>query len=795
MIKEAEMGNFRGYSDKNNVIKFRPGINLVLGDNATGKSTIVTLILFNLLNKKIDVTKHEDYRTIEPEDLHSFVSKLLIAGIDGKDYTFEKEFSGKGSVKNRIFCEGKELKKYNQLEFSRSVDVQDFITEKFGARKEILEDVLIQGQDPTKLLWPVGNVTEVGKELSRLLRLEELQNIFSNAKSVENMLIEKAEEWRKKGIEVEGRIDERKLLPPQKYDALIKRLQSKRDKLKIKSANIESEINRVKSEKDTIQKQFNDLKKTSGVLSNSLEQIKLLKAEVKALRRPDASVEQLIQKKTKHNGIKQTLQGKLGDIRQKIGGIKSTEQTARRETRELLPQQKSNTEEYDRLVKELASLGILTLPETKREIKRLFKNNSERQVKLSEQIGGYKQSIKLENDYKNILSKAKANCPVCDTRLTPKQRMVIVAQKTKIIQKLKDQMEEGQEETEKAKKIVGLLDNFENTLKDIADVADRLSEAERIITSVERRLPFLEGKRVEMEDKIKSQESIISNIDDQISILEKFNTINILKNKTKELEVELKVLPKIEKGLIKVDLKIDGLNNRRMSVEGEIRELNPKIENAKDKLNDSEYWHDELSNIQYRTQTAYEFADEVRFAHEAAKLSLHEAFNNYCNMINSNFSWIWPRLYERTDLKQIELNVQIRETEEDYGQTLTAEVQLVRVDSKGNKLPFNAISSHGQRVLASIAFRVAFLNLLSKTSVPRILVLDEPTIWVDEKNRERLGQVLGTLVKEIKEGGIKIDQVIVVSHDSAFLNAIDPEASKYQCVKNSMGFCEVSMLS
>ena len=119
----------------------------------------------------------------------------------------------------------------------------------------------------------------------------------------------------------------------------------------------------------------------------------------------------------------------------------------------------------------------------------------------------------------------------------------------------------------------------------------------------------------------------------------------------------------------------------------------------------------------------------------------------------------------------------------------------MRVDSKGEELPFNTISNHGQRVLASIAFRIAFLNLLSKTNVPKVLVLDEPTIWVDEKNRERMAQVLGTLVKEIKEGGIKIDQVVVVSHDSAFLNAIDPEAIKHQCIKNSEGFCEVAKIS
>lgn len=113
---------------------------------------------------------------------------------------------------------------------------------------------------------------------------------------------------------------------------------------------------------------------------------------------------------------------------------------------------------------------------------------------------------------------------------------------------------------------------------------------------------------------------------------------------------------------------------------------------------------------------------------------------------------------------------------------------------KWEKIPFNTISSHGQRVLASIAFRVAFLHLLWRTSVPRILVLDEPTIWIDNRNRERLGELLANLVKEVKEGGIKLDQVIVVSHDPAFLNAIDPEGVKHTCYKNPEDFVRLPEL-
>jgi hypothetical protein len=42
----------------------------------------------------------------------------------------------------------------------------------------------------------------------------------------------------------------------------------------------------------------------------------------------------------------------------------------------------------------------------------------------------------------------------------------------------------------------------------------------------------------------------------------------------------------------------------------------------------------------------------------------------------------------------------------------------------------------------------------------------------------------------MKEGALELGQVIVVSHDLAFLIAIDPERVKYTSIKNEEDFCE-----
>ena len=151
ILKSAELENFRGYWDENNIVEFRPGVNLILGDNATGKSSIVMLIMFNLLHKKIDVAKYEDYRTIEPKDLGVYKAGLTLVGVDDKEYGVYKSFDGR-AVKTSVKCDGTELKKVGDLELARRDEVQFFILDRFGATEEILEHLLVQMQDPAKLL-------------------------------------------------------------------------------------------------------------------------------------------------------------------------------------------------------------------------------------------------------------------------------------------------------------------------------------------------------------------------------------------------------------------------------------------------------------------------------------------------------------------------------------------------------------------------------------------------------------------------------------------------------------------
>ncbi|MQY68865.1 MAG: AAA family ATPase [Hadesarchaea archaeon] len=791
LIKAAEMKNFRGYGDRNNVVKFSPGINLVLGDNATGKSSIVTLALFNLLHKKIDVGRFDEYRTLEPRDMGPFEATLTIMGRDGREYSIRKYLVGE-KVKWSIMCDGTELKKVGELEVvRRQADMQRFITDRLGTTEEILEDILIQTQDPVKLLWPVGRPKDVGAKLSKLFRFEALQRIYTNAKSSSSMLDGESKRCEEEIKRIERDIENLKLAPPEKYAKQRKLLERKRGAEERKKAKLESDAATLGENYDKLERKITGLEQKVGGLKKLDEQINRKRQEVEGKAKPKKTSDWLKAKEKSIDGQLRSLRTRLASASANVIEQNKVVKNATMKKDELVPKIEKDSEEYRSLVRALEENGVKVEFKNDRDADRFRKSQETERRGLEREIGGLESQTKIQVQYVNILKKAKANCPVCDTGLTKEQREKILREKSALVKELKAEIKRRSVKSKNAEKLVSLLEEVTSVLRKLGDLTQKLSQAERDLKSGEKKLPSLLKKEEAIKKKEEKLEQLLEKIRGNTQLAEAFENINRLNREIEALKKETKLLPKLKARSTKLKIRNEKLQGKLRKIEAKIGEFGPKIELVKQNEKNARVYYDRLAEAEKRHEVTCAFADEVKLACEAAKTSLHELLVEYRDMINHNLSWIWPMLYPRKDLPAVELEVKIEETEEGGEKTLVTETQLVRLGADGQKIPFNTISSHGQRVLASIAFRVSFLNLLWKTSVPRILVLDEPTIWVDNRNRERLGQLLANLVKEMKEGALKLDQVIVVSHDPAFLNAIDPEGVKHTCIKNEEGFCEV----
>jgi DNA repair exonuclease SbcCD ATPase subunit len=794
ILKSAELKNFRGYWDKNNTVEFRPGINLILGDNATGKSSIVALIMFSLLNKKIDVAKYEDYRTIEPKDLGVYRAGLTLIGTDDKEYSIYKSFDGR-AVRTGITCDGTELRKVGELELSRRDEAQSFILQRFGATAEMLEFLLVQMQEPAKLLWPVGEAREVGATLSKLLRFEPLQNVFTNAKSCQRLLLDKVAEFQKEAEDIQKQIEKLKLLPPRLYERKVQRLEKRKEAWEQEANKLEAEISKSKEVRDENEEVLDGLRKKQGSVGQLGELIANAREGLKEQKRPKETVAQIAAKRDLINEQLQRVSDSLENTARSIGSLRGTKAKAENESKTLIEEINGLSKKYSSLVSAVKDKGVDIEPKSALEAGKLRQARQTESQQLTEAIGGLREKEKAEAEYIEILSQAKANCPVCDTRLTVRQRREIIREKSELITKVKNEIKDKRRAEKDASEIAEVLDGIQQLLKDMSDRSGRLARHQREARAAEKRLEPL----VKRQDSTKSRQAKLKKrleeLENRVRVAEKFKNLKEWTNSLKAIKKELLALPRIESRVAKYKKKIERLETKQHQIENHAAALAPEIKAAKQSLENAKAWYDQLATSKKKAKVAQGFADEMGLVSDAAKAALHELFRSYGEMVNFSLRWIWPTLYPRSDLRQIELDVKIEEAEERGEKTLVTETRLTRLGADGQRIPFNTISSHGQRVLASIAFRVAFLNLLWKTSVPRILVLDEPTIWIDNQNRERLGQLLANLVKEVKEGGIKLEQVIIISHDPAFLNAIDPEGVKHICVKNEYGFCEVGTAS
>jgi exonuclease SbcC len=74
-------------------------------------------------------------------------------------------------------------------------------------------------------------------------------------------------------------------------------------------------------------------------------------------------------------------------------------------------------------------------------------------------------------------------------------------------------------------------------------------------------------------------------------------------------------------------------------------------------------------------------------------------------------------------------------------------------------------ASGGERVAIAIAMRLALAELVMEKA-PTVLILDEPTVYLDDERRIEVFNILGELGRNLK-------QVIIVTHDEKVIDISD----------------------
>lgn len=115
------------------------------------------------------------------------------------------------------------------------------------------------------------------------------------------------------------------------------------------------------------------------------------------------------------------------------------------------------------------------------------------------------------------------------------------------------------------------------------------------------------------------------------------------------------------------------------------------------------------------------------------------------------------------------MNRSLIEFEYPYTVTLKENGEFICQKSDGLIQSANRLSG-GEKMILSIAFRLALHDLFLSRDSAGFLMLDEPTTFLDEDNRQALKDVLSKLKKSPRFGGM---QIFVVTHDDSLSPLFD----------------------
>lgn len=132
--------------------------------------------------------------------------------------------------------------------------------------------------------------------------------------------------------------------------------------------------------------------------------------------------------------------------------------------------------------------------------------------------------------------------------------------------------------------------------------------------------------------------------------------------------------------------------------------------------------------------------------------------------INRALRELWSGTYKGSDIDYIEIRSESSEARA-YNYRMVMVKSGVELDMRGR-------SSAGQKMIASILFRIALADSFSCGC--NILALDEPTTNLDRDNIEGLAYTLLQIIKERADM-----QMIIITHDEEFVQLLNREGTEY----------------
>lgn len=739
MITRVELENWRSHA--HSCFELGKGTNLFMGVMGSGKSSLVEAICFGLFGTFPALSRRrvklEEISFGWPNPAGECCVRVFFEK-DGSAYEAERRVSQKTT---RAY-----LKKDSRLVQSQSERVTEEIARVLSIDYDLFSRAIYGEQNSIDHLLTLGP-RERKKQVDELLGISRFESARENC------------------VRVQGRLKERR-------DDLLKQ-SSFQD-----SSNLEEQITKTKADLDTLAIGIEDMAKKEVSLSNdfSLKSMELENLE-KTFRMYSQSKQALERLKGEYAAVSPELEEKpvdevifeskktlLAQLKENATASRSSLQALRKQQTEASMQLgglASRAAELEKKLAELNALAEKTRATSSEELafqleqaKALLEKKVAESASLSKELGDLAKALEE-------LSRASAQCPVCDSPLDSAKRDSLLSQKQERKKTCFFTLETLKSEVPLQRRKIASL---EQELRSIQENAKKMSEKpvlEELLSKTKAEQAGLGVKQLELSKQLSDAEAEQSSLEQQASRaeLELKNTGELLKKKTRKLQLE-KEMSALEQTLASLKFDEALLSSARAvcsELSASIRETRTRKESsAREQAQLSQLLSERVKRLAelVKVKQEAEFLSQVvdslsAFSNslKATQLSLREEL---VEAVNESMDAFWSKIYPYGDFK----SVRLRAEEADYSLELRRGDSWVYAD--GN-------CSGGERACACLAMRIAFASVLA----PNLswLILDEPTHNLD---REAVASLALALSGEIPK---MVEQTIVITHEPGLREA------------------------
>ncbi len=752
MITRLKLANWK--SHLNSEYAFSKGTNILVGPMGAGKTSVLQAISYALFGTFYELKSRE----IKTTDVINRASNAAFAEVElaTHDFSIHRKIDERGAEASLRDLSGKLIAGINPTQ------VNDYVEQVLKINDDIFLRTVYARQNDIDLFLKISP-GERKKKLDEIMGLDKFETVRKNAKTLLNS-IEKTRKDKDnyfKSLDVEnldsainGLSSDIQRMQQAEKDAIQFLLAAKAQKVEaersLKSLRKAcEEYSRIEAERDFKSKQIQELEhRLAGSPEEMPERIGESLAEIKLKISEMQKMRQAVSDDLRKQG-RQSM-----EIERELGSIEARYTEAGRRISEA----EGIGKKIDSAAMEFGGTAALVS-----KVVEYF----ERLRILESELQQCDAEIIILEKHLNELEGADSVCPMCSQKLEAVTKEgLLFERKSKIAElksksyKLKTESDSLRSETEKLQKA---RDNV-NVLSAHAGSLEELRASEKAIFE---NLSLLKGKRLGLEAASENLGARLNEIESQISgleiehsklleqrhvfelraqksdLAEEFNQLQLELGKRKAPTSELE---KSEQEFQRLLSEVGALESRQESDRAVISEKTKRLDDLQQRRKQATDLAAEISKLQGKVEFLQQFTNALLAAQETLRKELIVA-------VNEVMSGIWQQIYPY----QKWISAQLEPSSEDY--------VLKLKDADGNFVSVAGFASGGERMLASLALRIAFAKVMAPNL--NILILDEPTHNLDEK-------AISTFVDLLRERSLGfLDQVFIVTHEERLAEAGD----------------------